>query len=193
MKTLNIYYNKLSILIDIIFPYLILPVIYWFATRELHDKFGENWHTSIYDNLLNILNNYPQHNLVIFLLMLIFAFLMTQIILSIPLDTLFRVVKLLNKNPQIVINKYNISSNIDKKSIDWDSIASFEFVHHRYAVVLHLIHRPNGNYTQTVPITILSFNELNFDEKQLSQLLTQLIQTVDENQREILINQFQAA
>lgn len=181
---------------DIIFPYLALLGMYWFASHKLHDKFGENWHAPAYDMLLNILNKSPKHNLTaltVFLFVFICALFMAKVILSIPFDTVFRLMELFNKNPQIIINKYNISSNIDKKSIDWDSIASFEFVHHRYIVVLHLIHRPNGNYTQTVPTTILSFSELNFDEKQLSQLLTQLIQTVDENQREILINQFQAA
>lgn len=197
MKTLNIYDDKLSILMMIISSYCGLLLMYWYATRQLRNKFGENWYESSQTILLDLLDkllqlNIPLSLLLVFIFPLIYSLVHSILLL---LETFFGIITLCcSKKPKIIINKYNISSDVECKSIDWDSIASFKFVHDKYHTNLHLLHRPNGNYLRLVKReTVFSLQQLDYDEEKLSQLLTQLIETVDENKREILIANFQAA
>lgn len=103
----------------------------------------------------------------------------------------FDLPKLFSKKPQIIITSQNISGRLEKESMAWDNIASFEFIREPFTITaLKLNYRPSDKHQVPAKNMYLNLKDLSFNEKALHQLLTQLIHAQNDKQREEHIKYF---
>lgn len=212
MKEIHIYHSKISILTNILLPYVGLAGLYWwFDGSEFQQHTLEILLTLQEIDWLAMFNTKWG---IVLILVLILVFYAPLCLIAAFQATCRNVGYLFQNKPQISINAYNISSHREQISMAWDNIASFEFHNYKGNYSLILVYRPASsderlqpespqsswqnlkNYLKThlkQQNAYLSLNNLAVDEKKLSELFTQLIAAQDATQREILIYQFQAA
>lgn len=182
MKQINIYYNKFRILRIILQPYLMLFVLDWAMNRYIRIDISD-----LFKGLPELWQMLTQWHLFFTILLI----LLILIITSPFYRELSHLPKLLNNKPQIIINSQNIYGNLEKESMSWDNIASFEFIRQQWRMTaLKLNYRPSEKHQVPAKNLYLSLENLSFDEKKLSQLFTQLIAAKDEKQRQEHINYF---
>lgn len=182
MNQVNIYYNKFNILRKILQPFCLGLMIFW----AMNHYFPVNW-----SHLFQLLPEWWQTLFSLDLEHIIILILFIIILTSPFTFQFFDLPKLFSKKPQIIITSQNISGRLEKESMAWDNIASFEFIRETFTITaLKLNYRPSDKHQVPAKNIYLNLKDLSFNEKALHKLLTQLIHAQNDKQREEHIKYF---